>query len=337
MGCWNKTCGLSNLHITAGTDVYVFVLAENTDKTDRCYSTAFWAPIMLPFESKYDDYGGGEESSGPALPYIMDALKSKLVEMEQGDNEYHDIPVKRDVFNEKMFFEAVHENRLFVPGYRVEQRIVDFVMMRKDVVDYILENRVIESYVGDAGGTHGYGMNYINYKFADILADVPAFLDEIERKTCEHKHIMDLLVELQKDAEANAEKIEGLEDLMIDLTFNRGLEEVFPWRHPNKVGQWLGHDTYRFFNIVNTGATIAKLAKAGKRAEAEALLVEHLKACYINGYMEATRKNWAPGGHEGSQGQEDRDYRLQACMINAVLDADDAYYKAEFGDEDDEE
>ena len=35
MGSWNKTCGISNLHIYAGTPVYVFVLQENPNKTDR--------------------------------------------------------------------------------------------------------------------------------------------------------------------------------------------------------------------------------------------------------------------------------------------------------------
>jgi hypothetical protein len=333
MGCWNKTCGLSGLHITAGSGVYVFVLAENTDRTDRCYSTAFWSPLLVPFESVYDDYGGGEENTGPALPYIMDALKANIVEMEQGDNEYHDIPVKRDGFNEKLFFEAVHEHRLFVQGRQDSHRAVDFVMVRKDVVDYILENRVIKSYVGSGQGTCGYSKSYINYKFADILVDIPAFLDEIERKKCTHTILMEQLVKLQEDEEANAEKIYDLQDLMIELSVHRNLEDVFPWRHPNKVQQWLGHDTYRFFSPFNVGMTIAKMVKTGKRADAEALLVEHLKACYIHGYMESIRKNWGPGGHEGSQSAEVDEYRLLCETITAVLDAD-AY---DDEDEEDEE
>ena len=32
MGSWNKTCGLSNLHIRAGDPVYVFVLEKDSEK-----------------------------------------------------------------------------------------------------------------------------------------------------------------------------------------------------------------------------------------------------------------------------------------------------------------
>ena len=70
-----------------------------------------------------------------------------------------------------------------------------------------------------------------------------------------------------------------------------------------------------------------KLIKADKRAEAESLLTDYLKGQYIDAFMEATRKNWAPGGHEGSQSQSADEYRLLMKAMTAALDADDAYYK----------
>lgn len=77
MGCWYKTCGLSNLHIPAGTPVYVFVLERRGNGiSDACYSTSMFAPLLLPFESEYNDYGGGENSKGVGFPYIMQALKT---------------------------------------------------------------------------------------------------------------------------------------------------------------------------------------------------------------------------------------------------------------------
>lgn len=182
MGCWNKTCGLSKLHIFAGDPVYVFVIEQNLDH-ERCYSTAFWSPALIPFESKYDDYGGGEESGGVWLPYIMEALKNSLIEQEVGENEYHDIAVKRDEFNEELFFESTHEGRLLTKDWRGNSREVDFVMFRKDVVDDILTNLEIDKYVGDGKGNRPdcpNGNNYIYYKFADVLADVPAFLDKLQ-------------------------------------------------------------------------------------------------------------------------------------------------------------
>ncbi|KAI9549452.1 hypothetical protein GHT06_001852 [Daphnia sinensis] len=182
MGCWSKTCGLSNLHITAGTPVYVFVL-EDSRAGDHCYSTNLFKPLLLPFESEYNDYGGGENSSGVAFELIMDGIKSRLVEVPLGENKYHDIAITKEKFDEELFFEAVHEDRLSISSYgSTDPTNLQFVMFRKDVVDDILENRVIEKYVGDGKGTCGYGNNYISYKFADVVADVKSLLIDTRTK-----------------------------------------------------------------------------------------------------------------------------------------------------------
>ena len=321
MGCWNKTCGLSNLHITAGTDVYVFVLEENTNKSDRCYSTAFWKPVLLPFMSKYNDYGGGEESSGSGFQIIMDRVADELVEMGVGKNQYHDIAVKKEGFGEEQFFEAVHEHRLFKEGrhYNSTEKfnvVIDFVMMRKDVVDYILDNRVIEKYVGGGKGTGGWDNNYIFYKFEDILKDIPEFLDEFSK-----------LVNLPAGAD---------EDVLLRMAIRmmgRGFDGVFDYNHPNKVAEWVRGDNYLFSSIVNIQDEVIKLIRADKRPEAEALLTDYLKGQYINAFMESTRKNWAPGGHEGSQSQEVDEYRLLIKATAAALDAEEAYWKEQNGED----
>ena len=312
MGCWNKTCGLSNLHITAGTDVYVFVLEENTDKTDRCYSTAFWRPLLLPFTSKYNDYGGGEESSGVCFQFIMDSIAKELTEMEVGDNEYHDIAVKKEGFGEEQFFESVHEHRLFKKSYYGDKQVIDFVMMRKDIVDYILENRVIEQYVGEGKGTTGYSNSYISYKFEDILKDLPEFMDKIDSVS---------------DQEA-ASKNPDLAEALMELRYARGLD-IFGYEHPNKVSKWLSGDGYRYSSIIREQDVLLSLLKDGKRAEAELLVIDLLKGHYIDAYMEATRKNWAPGGHEGSQSQETDEYRLLIKAMTNVLDVEKAEWDAE--------
>lgn len=318
MGCWNKTCGLSNLHITAGDDVYVFVLEESTDKTDRCYSTAFWRPLILPFSSKYNDYGGGEDSGGPGFQLIMDGIATQLVEMEVGKNEYHDIAVKSEGFGEEQFFETVHEGRLLT-SYRHlgTETVVDFVMMRKDVVDHILENRVIEQYVGEGKGTSGYGNSYVHYKFEDILKDMPEFLDEIIKLT----------------TPLTGDGADAL-NRMTARFLMRGFSGVFDYEHPNKVAKWGRSDDYRFSRIVDVPDTIIEMITAGKSTDAELLLIDYLKGQYINSFMESTRKNWAPGGHEGSQSQEVDEYRLLISAMTTVLDAEKAEWDAENSDED---
>lgn len=316
MGCWNKTCGLSNLHIKHGDEVYVFVLEENTDKTERCYSTAFWRPVLLPFVSKYNDYGGGEESSGAGFQLIMDSVANQLTEMGEGKNKYHDIPVKKEGFGEEQFFEAVHEHRLFTTNYRGGQSVIDFVMMRKDVVDHILENRVIEKYVGEGHGTSGYGSSYITYKFEDILKDLPEFMDKLDT-------IAD-----REAATRNPELIEALMGVM-----SSGGLGVFGYNHSNKVNAWLRGDTYRYSSIVSAQSTVLDLLKNGNRADAESLVIDLLKGYYINGFMEYTRKNWGPAGHEGSQGEDPDGYRVLISAMTHVLDVEKTEWDAENGED----
>ncbi len=328
MGSWNKTCGLSNLHIRSGDEVYVFVLEESTDKTDRCYSTAFWRPLLLPFTSKYNDYGGGEDSAGPGLQLILDGISDRLVEMDVGENTSHDIPVKKIGFGEEQFFETVHESRLFTKSWgRSVSTMVDYVMIRKDIVDHILNNRVIEDYVGNSKGTGGWGNNYNFYKFDDILKDIPEFMNKLEKITSVKKY-EGKPVDITED-QANS--------YLVGRLISQGLGMVFDYDHPNKVTKWLRGDSYRFSSIVDVKTEILELLKTGKRPEAELLLIEHLKGQYINSLMECTRKNWAPGGHEGSQSQDADGYRLLINAMTVVLDAEKAEYDAENGEDEDEE
>ena len=234
----------------------------------------------------------------------MQGVANSLKEMEQGKNEYHDIPVKKEGFGEEEFFNAVHESRLMDK----DSRLIDFVMMRKDVVDNILDSQIIEEYVGEGKGNTGHNNCYIKYKFKDIIDDVPKFLDMIE-------HILD-----------------GLKNLPVDkIMFLVRLDTLCDYGHPNKVGGHLQTDSYRYSRIVDVNTLIVSLMIAGKRDEATILLTELLKGVYINDFMECTRHNWSPGGHEGSQ-NDDRDSYI--VLINAIRSAIEAEEK-EFGENDD--
>lgn len=284
MGCWNKTCGLSNLHINSGESVYVFVLEKNKYEDERCYSTAFFKPLLLPFESVYDDYGGGKDSSGIGLPYIMNSIKDNLIELELGKNEYHDIEVKKEDWSVDLFFEAVHEHRL-----RIKDTYLDFVMVRKDVVDYILENRVIRDYVGE-GGTCGYNNAYIEYKFNDILLDIPEFIETVKEKVAK------------------------------GLLFLGSDSVIFKYNHPNKVGKFITRIDSKYCRVLDVIDLIYKKIEEDEITEATQLIVEHLKAVFIDNYMNMIRKVWIPGAHEGSQSNDPYGYRLLNEIVAQVLD-----------------
>lgn len=319
MGCWNKTCGLSNLHIKSGDEAYVFILEPETIRDSRCYATHMFRPLLLPFVTVYNDYGGGENSSGVALPFIMDAVKRNLLEIELGENQYHDIAVKKDAFNEDLFFEAVHEGRLYKanPWEKDTEDLdkhtkLEYVMFRKDVVDYILENRVIEHYVGDGKGTSGYNNNYIHYKFADIVADILPLIQEI------------------------CEKVAAMDEDMKMFRLTGGFDTFFDWQSPNHAARWLRGDDYRYSRLVDMKEIIGYVFEdptTEKVLKLEAILTEHLKAKFIDGFMEMTRKSWYPAGHEGSQAQAHSGYRLLNRAVDMVLDAEKKQWEEDMGEE----
>lgn len=66
MGCWNSTCGISNLPIEYGDPVVGVILVRRSNKVDLigennpigdCYPDDTWTTISYPVEGIYNDYG----------------------------------------------------------------------------------------------------------------------------------------------------------------------------------------------------------------------------------------------------------------------------------------
>ena len=115
MGCWNATCAISNLPIFSGEEVYALLLCESPfEPNNFCYATALWQPVGFYFHGSYNDYGALEKCHGEFLQANIEILRTHLVEFDVGENEWHDIEVKKDKFNVELMFEANHENRLLI-------------------------------------------------------------------------------------------------------------------------------------------------------------------------------------------------------------------------------
>lgn len=115
MGCWNATCGISKLPIFADEEVYATLLVKNKFDADNfCHADAYYKPTGFFFKGTYDEYGRLENCTGDFLQDNIAYIKEHLIEMELGENEYHDIAVTKDLMDDKFLFEAVHENRLFL-------------------------------------------------------------------------------------------------------------------------------------------------------------------------------------------------------------------------------
>ena len=75
----------------------------------------------------------------------------------------------------------------------------------------------------------------------------------------------------------------------------------------------------------------------GDRAQARELLIEHMKALFVNKFMESTRKSWIPGSQEGSQSQAYAPYRALMVSMNKVITAAEAEYEDEEEEEHDQD
>lgn len=88
MGCWNETCGISQMPITHGDPVRLFLIVERSlprgYKQDVVlnYSSDLWRPFGLPLKGTYDEYGRIENIEEDVMSdFLLESLKEMIVEV----------------------------------------------------------------------------------------------------------------------------------------------------------------------------------------------------------------------------------------------------------------
>lgn len=295
MGCWNKTCALSNLHINAGDPVYVFIMEQNPVGGNHCYTTHLYRPILIPFYSEYDDYGTGENSSGVGLNIIINALKKQLIEMEAGENEFHDIEVRKDKFDEQLLFESIRENRLYIQNVytgltnQPEKVPVEFVMMRRDVVDKILET-----------------FQFDDYGFSNVLEDVNNVVSYVEKQVKDNKEDKDSVATLLM-------KFKGV------TTLARILKEK--GSRSSELLYYFG--SHHYSGIVSIIMELYDLIENDQISLAREFLIDAYKGAFLAHFMGNTRKSWIPQCGEGDQNTDLYGHKALAQTILEVVEKEE--------------
>ena len=343
MGSWNGTCAISNLHITHGTKVAVFILLENKDKKTFCYNNAAYDICPVPFYGEYNDYGGVENYHGFGLNLVVEAIKNNLYEFGQGPNPCHDCVVNRDNFDIEKLFEADGEDRLGIQftnyfnndeydkreleQQRLESgltnsqmfeldrlvnkikkvdnfRRITHVIVHGDVFDSILQKWYIEQYVGKNKGTYGYDKSYVKVYFKDIIDSIPEFID-IEKLKFQN-----------------------------GLKFNRYLRGG-DWNNPNLAVKWLNNfdSSNRSYGLIDVREYIMEYISNQDWNGLEQFAKEVLTTAWINCFMEHTRKLWTQQCGMGSQRNNPDGYILLADTVKDILKAEYAEYIEENGEE----
>ncbi len=332
MGSWNGTCGLSGLPIIEGEEIYVFPI-EEAYRDSFCYATALYKPVIVPFRAKYNDYGAGEECSGVALDIIISGIRDRLIEMEVGENEYHDIAVKREGFDVEKFFEAVHEKRLHIknpmrayPGEK-QYREVFFTMIRKDVVDRLWNEWTFDMYkmrgaqVPEGWETDQYYFKNVTY--SKLATMIPDFMEFCEKHNGGEKY--DLSDAIKTDDPERERKLALLKNIMKKHSFFEGSRDHIL---SDTFGQAFGsgYAGGGFASLVGFGSIIGDKYLEGDKEGAYELMHEALIGCMVNSFMESVRKVWMPVMHQGSQSEEYAEYRLLNKIANDVMDARENYF-----------
>jgi hypothetical protein len=85
MGCWNETCGITQMPIEGGDKVRMFLIVENSwagEDVSHCYTTDEWRPFGLPLRGTYDEYGRIENIEEDALSnLLLESLREIIVEV----------------------------------------------------------------------------------------------------------------------------------------------------------------------------------------------------------------------------------------------------------------
>jgi hypothetical protein len=284
MGCWNGTCGLTNLPIFVGDEVYVFPVLERPTLGDRpsfCYTTALYTPSLLPFVAKYNDYGGGEDEGGIALELTMNAIQDILVEMEEGENPYHDIPIKKADFGPHLFWEATHEGRLFHKHYK--NCGIFFAMVRKDVADRIFSEWKFNEYVG---GETGYIRDLTFEKMCD---SIPEFLER---------------------SISNSE------------LFGDGIVR-FDWELDSPISKRLSYISSASSNnwdLLKMNVLVSDLVNSDKMELAVDFLRLYMIGSAVDVLMDETRRIWLPMMHRGSQSGDLKAYQFVNGLVEDEIE-----------------
>jgi hypothetical protein len=158
MGSWDETCMITQLPITPGDLVKLFIIRWSPLKArlfnGGVYHTDTCEPISGPIECKYNDYGRYEpvEEDKNFAQFVTESICPHVVERDWGENSCHDLPTwKKDLVGKDAYHNMINiiqENRLLVQETILSenrQTGVAMVAIHKDIFDAITSDEYIES------------------------------------------------------------------------------------------------------------------------------------------------------------------------------------------------
>lgn len=164
MGCWNKTCGVTQFPLFSGDETVNFILVQ-TGWDDRNYcnpSSLGWQMIPIPFYGEYNDYGWQDDDDGQQAKYdfLREFYKDKVVENEKEVRRARSCypPMPNGPFeNNAILGDAIHgdvwrikysDRELEIASMMVSRKVWD-ALTKSVTIDYPKETQYTISQLAD--------------------------------------------------------------------------------------------------------------------------------------------------------------------------------------------
>ena len=139
MGCWNGTCGISQMPITVGERVACFFLKHNKHSDNGgsgfCYSDNQYCPITMPIFGEYNDYGEVEKidkNRDFVLEHIQFLIKkgSLIIQCDRFGRQ------KNEIDSYETLFDLLHESLIVTQ----QNEPIGFMLVLEDIYNDIIND-----------------------------------------------------------------------------------------------------------------------------------------------------------------------------------------------------
>lgn len=329
MGCWNKTCALTNLPIHAGERVIMFPLIEVVRSSGgrRCYNNWAWEYLPVPFYGEYDDYGFMEFDDGQQhkLDLLQKHYEDKLVRLEPYDEgkaseerdrkraedagetykepgyvrsfirypELTDTPFK----NNETMGNQMHGDVFGIADWyhKDKVRLLSHMMIREDAFKALSEGVYVSESEGTTSQSKEHILEAIEAYKAYVAAEdakIRAKAEQADSKEAKHTILFTIHMNKMMDKHVNA----FIEKELVEMREKRGYVVSYDWYA-------LDRNILTFaFSGRSSGSETGYETRNVMEAVKESLTTDELLDCYALASMfSGLRKSFSPQGGEGSQ------------------------------------
>ena len=291
MGCWNGTCGISQLPILTGQKVKAFLLlqseyAKNIRGSGVCYPTEYFRPWFFPVTAEYNDYGSIENiQTDWNSEYMLETFRKWLADgtvriLGHDEAEVNDPGIEKfekldDVFDcvergalvFKSIGEKLNAERTEMIPSEVELKIGIFMVV-EDVFDGIVAESI---------------------RFMSLKENEYYYIRDAKAR----EKALDAINKIRQSKTATDEFTTSMCDMYADRFLGEGIEEHYAFKH------------YKTILYVPNKITVTEfMAKTDE--------VRHIGTA-----MAYLRKLWIPQAGQGSQSEE---LSFNKALIAAMTD-----------------